>query len=383
MDENSEATGAEAGGRSGDAAAVIGEVRRQRVARTAVRPSATGTAGQAAVDAERDALAAIAQTFLRDGRDYRFPDGAAAFSDRGESLVSQSENPVVVRALVQIAVAREWQSLSVSGTAPFRQRVWAEATERGIEVNGYTPDAAERARVGARTSRGEREADSEPESPAAAGETQPAAVAIAAPRPRRPIAGELLEHGRAPYRHESDNPMSYFARVKTPAGEKIVWGVDLVRAFRESVSAPKVGDDVVLRPVSAEPVTIRSVPRGDGEVGVETRKSALRNRWSVETRAFVESRQEAAQALQDPSRDPKEVVHRQPELAGAYLAMRGAEEIARTRIPHPDDQSKFVNLVRSAVSDGIERGDPLPQVKLRGRAMERDRSREAREPGEE
>jgi hypothetical protein len=262
--------------------------------------------------------------------------------------------------------------------------------ERGIDVKGYSPEVSEKARMqraALRSETNEREADR----PVAAEPMGSAGVNAEPPKQRRPIIGELLEHGRAPYQNEADNPMSYFAKVKTATGERTVWGVDLERALLESVSAPKIGDEIVLRQVRAEPVTVRAVERGeDGEV-VERSKSALRNQWTLETRAFVESRQEASRALRDATLDPKEVVRNQPQLAGAYLAMRGAEEIARSRIPHPEDQARFVDLVRTAVADGIEKGKAMLQVKLRGRergraessrqADERDRGREDPEIG--
>lgn len=351
---------------------------QNRIVRAGERRSGNNTSTTAAADLERETLEAIARTFLKEGREYRFPDGSEAFSDRGESLVSRSENAVVVRALVDIAVAREWHALAVSGTTPFRQAVWAQATERGLTVTGYTPEASERARLQRSVQPEATEPDNRSPMPVERPE-RPAASSIAQ-KPRRPITGELLEHGRAPYQNDQANPMSYFARVRTAAGERTIWGVDLERAMRESVSAPQVGEQIVLQQVRAEPVTVRSADRGDGAEGP---KNVLRNRWSMETRAFVESRREASDAVRDPTRDPREVVRSQPELAGAYLALRGAEQIARHRIPHPDDRSKFVDLVRSAVSDRIERGDPLPQVKLRVRSSERDRSREAREPGVE
>lgn len=364
-------------GRGRAGASVTPAAEQNSIGRVEGRRSSSSTSATAAADAERATLEAIERRFPREGREYRFPDGAAAFSDRGESLISQSENPMVVRALVDIAVARQWQSLAVSGTSQFRQAVWNQAMERGIDVRGYSPESSEKARmqgVALRSEANEREADR----PVAADSVTTALVAAAPPKQRRPITGELLEHGRAPYQNEADNPTSYFAKVKTATGERTVWGVDLERALLESVSAPKVGDEIVLRQVRAEPVTVRAVERGeDGEV-VERSKNALRNQWTLETRAFVESRQEASRALRDASRDPKEVVRSQPQLAGAYLAVRGAEEIARSRIPHPEDQARFVDLVRTAVADGIEKGKAMLQVKLRGRPAQREKEREPR-----
>ncbi len=344
------------------------------------RSAAPADAGNGTAEAERATLDAIEKVFVRDGRTYRFPDGAEAFIDQGDRITSQSENLVVVRAVVDLAVARDWQSLAVSGTEPFRQAVWAQATERGLEVNGYTPTEVERARLASRRR--------EPEAPEPSADDASSVVA-AAPMssPARPtkvrtlIEGTLLEHGRAPYQDNADNAMSYFARIRTTAGERKVWGVDLERALRESVSAPKVGDDVVVRQMRSEPVTVKSVERGEGDSVRETSKIVQRNRWSVETQAFVEQRREASEQIRDRALDPKEVVRSQPELAGAFLAVRGAEVIAQTKIPHPEDQTKFVELVRTAIAGGVERGEPMPKVKLRVRTAQREKAREAREPG--
>lgn len=344
------------------------------------RTAAPADAGNGAAEAERSTLDAIEKVFVRDGRAYRFPDGAEAFIDQGDRITSQSENLVVVRAVLDLAVARDWQSLAVSGTEPFRQAVWTQATERGLEVKGYTPTEVERARLASRT---RVPTASEPPTDDAS------SVVVAAPtspsaRPaktRKPIEGTLLEHGRAPYQDNADNAMSYFARIRTTSGERKVWGVDLERALRESVSAPRLGDDVIVRQMRAEPVTVKVVERGEGDVVRETSQTVLRNRWSVETQEFVNERREASERIRDSSLDPKEVVRSRPDLAGAYLAVRGAEVIAQTKIPHPEDQTKFVDLVRTAIADRVERGEPMPKVKLRVRTAQREKALESRERG--
>ena len=65
-----------------------------------------------------------------------------------------------------------------------------------------------------------------------------------------------------------------------------------------------------------------------------------------------------------------------PELAGTYLYLRGAQEIATKRIRDPQDRKKFVALVRSALADSVERGEPLPPVRLRERRPDRTAERE-------
>ena len=107
-----------------------------------------------------------------------------------------------------------------------------------------------------------------------------------------------------------------------------------------------------------------------GEQDLETH----RNRWVIEKRAFFEARATAAELVRNPKIDPREAVKRHPELASTYLHLRGAEEVAARRIRDPEDQRKFVSLVRSALADSVERGEPLQPVRLRERSVERPES---------
>jgi putative DNA primase/helicase len=160
--------------------------------------------------------------------------------------------------------------------------------------------------------------------------------------------------------------MSYFVKIETARGERTVWGVDLERAFRESLTQPQIGDEVGLRAVRQDAVTVKAPRRdGDGRVVGEQELDTHRNRWIVETHSFFEARAAAAETVRDPKIDPREAVRQHPELASAYLHLRGAEEVAARRIRDPEDQRKFVSLVRSALADSIERGEPLQPMRLR------------------
>jgi len=77
--------------------------------------------------------------------------------------------------------------------------------------------------------------------------------------------------------------------------------------------------------------------------------------------------------------DPKQAVKQHPELVGTYLQVRAAE-LAAKRMRDPQDRALFVAKVRSALADGIERGEPLPAVRLRARASERSARTPDREP---
>jgi len=173
--------------------------------------------------------------------------------------------------------------------------------------------------------------------------------------------------------------MSYFARVETERGERTLWGVDLERAFKESLTKPKLGDEVGLRAFRQEAVTVKT-PKKDasGALVGEQELHTHRNRWIVEKREFFEARAQAADTVRNPSIAPREAVKDRPELAGTYLYLRGAEEIARRRIRDPEDQRRFVATVRGALADSVARGEPLPAVRLRDRKQGKEHEAYAR-----
>ncbi|MGH2928413.1 MAG: hypothetical protein ACRDL8_09440, partial [Solirubrobacteraceae bacterium] len=85
----------------------------------------------------------------------------------------------------------------------------------------------------------------------------------------------------------------------------------------------------------------------------------------------------AAQTVGNASVAAREAVQQHPELAGTYLYLRGAEEIARRRIRDPEDQRRFVQTVRGALAESVARGEPLAAVRLRAtRAPDRDQAPE-------
>ena len=81
----------------------------------------------------------VRERFVRMGRYYYFPGGNVAFEDRGKKVVTKSENAEVVRSLVEIAQARGWQDITVSGTERFRREAWRQATYAGLILRGYEP----------------------------------------------------------------------------------------------------------------------------------------------------------------------------------------------------------------------------------------------------
>jgi hypothetical protein len=311
----------------------------------------------------------VRKRFVQSGKKYFFPDGAPAFVDRGSKLTTQSENTELIRSLVSIAEARGWREITVQGTERFRKEAWFAANAAGIQARGYTPTEFEQSRLVRRL--GERSAEASPRDPAErSNEKRPAKGpsrreeaerdAPARVRPGELITGRLIDHGPARYRHDSQQSESYFVRLEVSGREREIWGVDLERAFRESLTRPTSGDMIGLRAVGRERVTIRAAPG----VSEQSEKTAHRNRWIVERRDFFSSRAQAARTFRDAEIEPREAVQRYPELAGSYLQLRAAELTAQ-RMRDAEDQRRFLALVRGALAESIARGEPLAPVRLR------------------
>lgn len=307
----------------------------------------------------------VRKRFVQIKNAYFFADGAKAFTDRGDRLTTPSENTEVVRSLVAIAQARGWGEVVVRGTERFRRDAWAAAQAAGLEVRGYKPTQFEQSRLASKAAARGAQSQHGEAMPERAEGLSLAPARGAGARSAAPMTGILVEHGRAPYQHDAAQPVSYYVKVQTQKGERTLWGVDLERAFKESLSQPKPGDAVSLRAIRQDPVTIRSPERdAEGRVIGQADLATHRNRWVVETRAFLDARAEAARTLLDPSIDPKKGSRRHPELAGTYLQVRAAEEAAK-KIRDPQDQKRFVAKVREALAASVARGEPLPPVRLR------------------
>ena len=322
---------------------------------------------------------AVRARFVQVGRVYYFQDGARAFEDRGRRLTTPSENTEVIRSLIAIAEARGWDDITVTGTERFRRSAWQEATLSGLTVHGYRPSAFEQARIVQLLSR-----SASPLERAHEAATEPSAVAdrggapVPAPpeRPRRdastpegPIFGELIERGRAPYRFDPHEDISYFVKLKTASGERTVWGRDLERAFEESITNPTVGDEIGLRAAGRDRVTVKSRERDEnGQVLSEHDLATHRNRWVIEKRGFFESRREAAETLRNAKIPGREGARADPLLVSSYLALHGAERLAERLFSDPVDRARFTALVREKLGDRIEQGEAPPKVRLKDRA---------------
>lgn len=192
------------------------------------------------------------------------------------------------------------------------------------------------------------------------------------------ITGRLVAHGVAPYQFRDGADHSYYLKLATTQGEQVLWGTDLKRAIEKAVTQPKIGDLLGARRIARERVMLAARPQDprSGSAG-ERERPAYRNRWVVERVQFFAERALLARRVREDHMDLKQAIRRQPELVSTFLSLRGAKLLAERRIADPQDRERFLALLKEAMASSVERGDPLPAVRMRDRA----KPREARTPG--
>lgn len=307
----------------------------------------------------------VRRRYTQDGRQYYFPSGDQAFVDKGSRLTTRSENTTVVRDLVAVAAARGWTEIKIGGTLAFRREAWREAKVAGLHVIGYKPSRAEQALLIDKLARGESSLAEK-----TAPESQGGAPKPRTPRPVRRtdpdlIVGKLIKHGAAPYKHDSNNDKSYFVLLKTPRGQREVWGVDLERALRHSLTDVQPGDDIGLRSISRKDFIKKTHIVNEQGERVAAEVPAHLNGWIVEQRRFFNDRAELARLFRDTSLRPSEVTRKHPELKGSYLSLQEAKLRIEKATKNPEDRSKFIAKVREEMAAAMHRGEPLTPVRMR------------------
>lgn len=74
--------------------------------------------------------------------EYRFRGDTSrvAFTESTFRLATDTNSPSVARSMVDVAEARNWKALRVSGNEDFKRMVWLEASVRGVKTLGYEPN---------------------------------------------------------------------------------------------------------------------------------------------------------------------------------------------------------------------------------------------------
>ena len=74
---------------------------------------------------------------------FRGDTSRVAFTESTFRLATDTNSPSVARSMVDVAEARNWRALRVSGNEDFRRMVWLEASVRGVKTLGYEPNPAD------------------------------------------------------------------------------------------------------------------------------------------------------------------------------------------------------------------------------------------------
>jgi hypothetical protein len=335
----------------------------KKKAKKGVRSSVEGTPKNKSAESRASQVPdSVHERFIQIGNNFYFPDGAEAFSRTENRLTTRSQNAIVIRSMVAIARAESEQGVvKVGGTDFFKKEAWFAASLAGLHVEGYTPTEFERERLvrAMAARRGEKPAEKEQDTQderKTAGNTNEL------------ITGKLVDHGPAPYKHNPKESMSYFVRIETDKGDRDIWGVDLERAFRHSLSNPGIGDEVGIRVLGKEAVTVLAAKRDAAgrEIGREE-LDTHKNQWSVERRDFLEQRHDMASVFRDPSISVSEGIKRHSGLEGSYRKLEMGQAHAQEQYSSTLHRTQFVEHLREYLAKSIEYGQPLEPAEPRVR----------------
>jgi hypothetical protein len=289
---------------------------------------------------------------------FRHDDNQLAFHDHGHKIATTHNDPVVALSMVQMAEAKGWQTIDLRGSEEFKREAWLQASIKGMTVRGYKPRDVDTEKLAElkrelgtsepRTrnpdhNNAKRTAAASPvaaaneivDRTAVVDEPQrsltpqqrivldtvkavwrsqgssdkdvdtAAAATVERFQNQRVYVGKLTERGDAPFENDPNNEKSFYVKLATPKGEKVVWGVDLRRALDET--GIQVGDDVVVANQGRRPVQISVKDRdAAGKVVGTSTITTNRNTWRVETleslreEALDRVREKAAQADRAP-----------------------------------------------------------------------------------
>jgi len=267
---------------------------------------------------------------INEGKFKEHGSDAIRFEDHGKKLSTQLEDPQVIRHMIEVTIAKNWGTLELKGTETFRQTAWLEAHANGRETTGYKPNerdleqleqlkrergqnanqptmtatadkpkentvevVASRERStpepqATKSPAPEGQSDKKDTTPAAAtagtakvdAKTVPEAVSVDQSASARIETGRLIEHGPAKYNFDPKEKDSYYVKLETEKGEKIIWGKDLERAMKDANTKPSETVSLTLK--GAKEVEVEANVRDkDGKVVGTQTIEAQRNKWEV------------------------------------------------------------------------------------------------------
>ena len=213
-----------------------------------------------------------------------------------------------------------------------------------------------------------REHSIPPDNPTAEPGAPRAAPPARFPQPRPPVdrltVGKLIDHGRARHEFHPNGHPSYFVKILTDDGPRMIWARGLESALQKSRTQPQVGDLIGVRENNLAPVSFITRTRNAEGLVVATRQvDTPRPHWVIEKLEDFDLRAAAARALRDPTFSRREAVLNHRELKSAYLLLDGAQQYATGRWgQNPKTVEAFVGGFREVLALSIERGIELPRI---------------------
>lgn len=254
--------------------------------------------------------------------DYINEAGDVFFKDQGASLKTAKNDMDTVQDMLEVAETKGWSSIQLNGSKEFKRIAYIEATVRGIEAYGYTPNEKDLAIID--QLREERsiniinktdkptpeteKTDKESEQVQSEGEEK-------AKVKTSPFEGELMAHGSAPYKFDDKKSMSYYAHIKDDTG--IIhehWGKELSTAIESS--GAEIGEKIKLVNLGKQAVQVEEkVYDQDGNFSHRQSIETYRNEWEIIREQERTEEPEIPLAQQEAEKDKLLNQNRAPDAA--------------------------------------------------------------------
>ncbi|RZT91065.1 putative DNA primase/helicase [Advenella incenata] len=242
---------------------------------------------------------------------YLFVDGkyvdagngvTTIFQDKGKYLSTTKEDIQTVHDMVEVAKAKGWERLKLSGTPEFKRLMFIEAESQGIKTRGHQPTPEDLAMVNKRLeerSLNQVQPDLTREKAMVSGQADDKRGSPQRKDQPELPSGILVNHGAAPYLHDDKNKPSYFVTLSQGETERTIWGVGLPAAIKESEA--KIGDDITLKNLGREPVEVDQPVYGDDGKTVIGHETVLTHRNAWEVTVLNQEQEKASEPKQEKS----------------------------------------------------------------------------------
>ncbi|MCV2508829.1 MAG: PriCT-2 domain-containing protein [Neisseriaceae bacterium] len=202
------------------------------------------------------------------------------FKDFGNQLKTQKTDEQTVRNMIDIAQAKNWQSIKVKGTREFKLQAWLIASERGIEISGFKPDEQELAQLDK------------------ASVSQSLANSIEKNQNKEHHQNKninqdiqyvqntdqlykVVDFGSANYQFDEKNDVNFYLKLEKNGQEQILWGKEIPEALeKENI---KKGDYIIsAERTGKEQVKVKINEYNDNGVVVGHKEiQVYKNRWKI------------------------------------------------------------------------------------------------------